>query len=277
MNPIRLIFSYYIVKEDIYNVIYKYHLTLLKEFGHLFDHIDIYLCIDDINNIDIINVVKTFILSYLNEYSNKINFSIQQNDHFYREGKTYYNQLLLRLNEYSSNNEIVMFGHTKGLTNNDLDNSINWICLIYYFCLQQFWQAKYYLTDNSFDKICYGPLYYYSLRNMSKYKWMYVGGFSIVNTNRLLNYINNNNLQLFNYSKEQNIRICAEEYLPNIVPIDYVSFFNFQNYNLYNDLIKYENGFIWYYDVLYVASLLMPPDIYLEFCEFKQNICNKIN
>lgn len=276
MNKLRLIFSYYIIKDQLDNIIYKYHLICINQCINIFDYIDFYLCIDNINDLETIEYVKQFILNNLSNNHVNINFVIIQNDSTYREGNVYYNQLILRIKEYADNNELVLFTHTKGLTNYNLENSINWICLIYYYCLYQFWYAKYCMIDPSINKISYGPLYHYSLRNLSKYKWMYTGGTSWLNTKHFYNYVNENNLELFNYSKESNIRVAAEEYLPNMLDIDNVSFYEYEHFNLRNDIIKYESHMLCYDKILYFASLRMSSNSYYDFLNYKHQIDNLI-
>ena len=62
----RLIFAYYVNTNDLDNIIYKYHLYYINEEIDLFNYVDIYLCIDDISNIELIDNIKQFILSNLN-------------------------------------------------------------------------------------------------------------------------------------------------------------------------------------------------------------------
>lgn len=272
----RLVFAYYILKDQLDSIIYKYHLECINQDIEIFDYIDFYLCIDNVNDYETIEYVKQFISNNLFTNTN-INFIVVQNNTYYREGNIYYNQLILRLQEYAANNELVLFSHTKGLTNDDIENSKTWICLIYYYCLHQFWYAKYCMTEPTINKISYGPLYHYSLRNLSKYKWMYVGGVSWLNTKHFNDYIKENNLELFNHSRDINIRTCAEEYLPNMLDVNNVSFYEFENYNLYNDVVKYENHTLCYSQILYFASKRMSPNIYYDFINYKEKIDNIIN
>lgn len=263
----RLIFAYYVNTNDLDNIIYKYHLYYINEEIDLFNYVDIYLCIDDISNIELIDNIKQFILSNLNNVNSQhtyINFYIIENNQYYREGLIYYKYFINELSSYANNNELVLFAHTKGLTNNNLNNTLDWIGLLYYFNLRLFWYPKYKLTDDEFNTIAYGALYNYSLRNLSKYKWIYYGGFSWVNSVRLNNYIVQNNIS-FNKSRLQNIRTCAEDWLPNILNVDKICFYECERYNMYNDSIKYEPGNLPYNNIIQVAIQKMHTEQYIDY------------
>ena len=118
-NKLRLIFSYYITPNGELTYIHKLHLYLLRKYAYIFNNIDMILVIDDLNNIDAINMHKQYIQDILNV--NYINFIIEQNDSYLREGKVYVKYVIDKLDEYAINDDLIFFGHTKGLTNENLE------------------------------------------------------------------------------------------------------------------------------------------------------------
>ena len=137
-NKLRLIFSYYITPNNEITYMHRLHMHLLQKYVNVFSIIDIYLCIDDIHNIDLIEKHKSFIQETLNC---EINFFIEQNDQYYREGNIYINYVINKLDEYAKTDDLIFFAHTKGLTNeknlNNLENTKQWVSLMYYMNLMK--------------------------------------------------------------------------------------------------------------------------------------------
>ena len=129
---LRLIFAYYITESGEITSIHKLHINLLKTFIDKFKIKDFIITIDDTENIESIEKHKNYIISNL---GNDINIFIEKNDKFNREGIIYYKYVISKLDEYSANNELLFFGHLKGISNDDLNNTIKWISLMYYFNL----------------------------------------------------------------------------------------------------------------------------------------------
>lgn len=150
---LRLIFSYYITESGEITSIHKLHINLLKLFIDKFKIKDFIITIDDTENIESIEKHKNYIISNL---GNDINIFIEKNDKFNREGIIYYKYVISKLDEYSANNELLFFGHLKGISNDDLNNTIKWVSLMYYFNL--------FYSYDAIDK-----LYNYQKEDYSKY------------------------------------------------------------------------------------------------------------
>jgi hypothetical protein len=237
-----------------------------------FTNIDIYLLIDDTSNKELIENVKQFILSYLtrlNEFNVRLNFYIEQNHKFFREGKIFKLYLIDKLKDYK--NELVFFGHTKGRQNiedgKEINNILKWISLMYCMNLDiGYFEMRNYLIKNTYDKITFGAIYNYTEKcsEMLKYKWMFIGGFCWINIDRLLKYLTDNNIEYNNIFDSLNIylKTCAETFLPNYIPVKYVSYYNCSLYNMYYSIKDNENHDLSYRDVQKVAEELMDVDTF---------------
>ena len=103
---LRLIFSYYITESGEITSIHKLHINLLKLFIDKFQIKDFIITIDDIENIELIENHREYIVSNL---GNDVNIFIEKNDKFNREGIIYYKYVINKLDEYAANNELLFF------------------------------------------------------------------------------------------------------------------------------------------------------------------------
>jgi len=251
---------------------------LLQKYVNVFSIIDIYLCIDDIHNIDLIEKHKSFIQETLNC---EINFFIEQNDQYYREGNIYINYVINKLDEYAKTDDLIFFAHTKGLTNeknlNNLENTKQWVSLMYYMNLEYLYEVIGKLLDTSRDDfkdyICYGAIYnIHHNTTITKYTWMYIGSFHWINPKRLINFININDIDI-SFVRKIDIkkRTSAETFLPNIIDNTHVAFLNDQIYNKDTNVLTYEHHDITYNEILYVACMHMQYDDYMQYLTFYNN------
>lgn len=266
MIKYRMIFSYYVLNEV--TEIHKLHLNLIRIFGPQFNNIDFILNIDDPNNNELIEYTKNTILELTN--LTNINFIVCKNNPEIREGNSYIKYFIDRLNEFSEN-ELIFFGHTKGLTskiddaNVDIENIKEWIKIMY-------WENLYYLNyvDQELiehDNICFGSIYCYDKSNYVKYHWQYTGSFYWVNPQRLLKILNDNNFNYNNYTIQQ-CRNIAEELLGNYIDVDKVSFIDHELYNKHYCCVTYDNSNYPYFNIRWIAFNFLHIDKIIDYNNF---------
>jgi hypothetical protein len=275
-NKLRLIFSYYITPDNEISFIHKLHIYLLRKYAYIFTNIDIIITIDDINNEEAINNHKNYISDFLNVDS--LTFYVEQNDSYLREGNIYVKYVIDKLDEYSKNDDLIFFGHTKGLTNpqnlNNIENTKMWVSLMYFMNLDYLYEVIGKLLDVSRidfkDYICYGSLYHiHHNTTITKYTWMYMGSFHWINPKRLINHINENNIDIdFVHKILIKNRTAAETFLPNIIDNTHVAFLNDQIYNKDTNTLTYERHDITYTEILYCACMHLQYDDYINFITF---------
>lgn len=258
MIQYRLVYAYYVGDE--FTIIHKVHLLLLQMYINIFDNVDFILLINDNTNVE---ETKNLILSYLNR--DDINFVIRNNDSFYREGIIYKEFIVDKLNDYKEN-ELVFFGHTKGVTNGlnkkYLDNTIVWISLMYWCNLNKPYLIDYELIEK--DNICFGAIYNYDSSNITKYHWQYAGSFQWINPKRLYELTKDNNKEF----RDFNIKVIAEQFLGNNVSPEYAAFTNHTVFNKYHSLLLYDSHDYIYSNVWYAAYCMMAIDDTYEFINF---------
>lgn len=267
---LRLIFAYYITESGEITSIHKLHINLLKLFIDKFKIKDFIITIDDTENIESIEKHKNYIISNL---GNDINIFIEKNDKFNREGIIYYKYVISKLDEYSANNELLFFGHLKGISNDDLNNTIKWVSLMYYFNLFYSYDAidkLYNYQKEDYSKyICYGTIYHFhNIESISKYGWMYMGSFHWLNSSRLFNYMNENNIDINFLACGDRLRTCAETFLPNIFDNTHVAFLHDEWYNKNHNPLQYDSPDISYKEIEYCALLYMDYDTIVSYFDF---------
>lgn len=254
----RLVYAYYIGNE--FTEYHELHLKLLSIYINRFDNVDFILLYDDENSIDeTLNIIK----SYINRED--INFIYVKNNPIYREGIVYKNYVIDRLNEFEEN-ELVFFGHTKGVANAlckaNKYNTYSWIELMYWCNLE-----KIYIVDAELlikDNICFGAIYNYDESSLVKYKWQYTGSFQWINPKRLYDIVKDDNRL---YTDHMIMRI-AEEFLGNNVPTDKVAFINHNWFNKKFSLLLHERSSYTYENIFRLAFGLMYVDDVYSFINF---------
>lgn len=264
-----MIYSYYVLNEV--TEIHLYHLNLMKILCNEFHNIDMILNVDDINNIELIENTKNKILEITK--LNNINFIVCQNNSELREGYAYIKYFIDRLSTFDEN-ELVFFGHTKGLTSNidginiDINNTKEWIKLMYWENLHNFNYVDQELIEN--NNVCFGSIYCYDQSNYVKYHWQYTGSFYWVHPQRLLKILNDNNFNYNNYSIHQ-CKNIAEELLGNYVDVDKAAFIEHELYNKHYCCVKYENSIYPYLNITWIAYNTLSIDKILDYTYF----CNE--
>ena len=260
---VKVIFAYYVGEE--FSYLHKWHLQLFNDVLYtdpeIVKIIEFHLLIDDINNEALIEEAKSNILNYIDgRWHDKITFTIHQNDNIVREGKVYKEEVIDKLDQYGEN-DLIIFMHTKGVTNHlnleNLENTMHWICAMYYFnFLNLFGIFSCFYTD---DIIYYGALYNYDIRAIVKYKWQYVGSFHWLRPAKLLKYLNDK----YGYSQQDisnhylntcERRYIAESFCGHFVEPEYAGFLNHLHYNKRFSHFLYEVSDMPYYNILYVLG-----------------------
>lgn len=259
----RLIFAYYIMDEI--TDLHKFHLGLLSNVINIFNYVDIYLLYDDKNKI---KENKDYIISKLNR--NDINFIEVKNNPNLREGQIYKNYIIDKLDQYD---ELIFFGHTKGITNSvnleQIYNTKLWIAIMYYFNIYYYKEMS---EDFLFNKsLSWGAIYNYDENNTTKYHWQYTGSFQWINCKELVKYIKDNNIDISEYNYKRKIFTCAEEFLGNTFDPKYAAFLNHQKYNKYFSHFLHENSTLPYYNISWVGLEIVDIDSCNNFWNFYNN------
>ena len=144
MNDVhkRLVFHFYCDNDYKSNRAIKIHLQCLKHYSSIFDEALFCICVDDLDNTDLIQSIEHDIIGC---GFNDIRFKLVKNTS-YREAKTFYDEIATKINELYG---ITFFGHTKGYTNYknlpygaDIENLDTWITGLYFLSLSDLDDVK---------------------------------------------------------------------------------------------------------------------------------------
>lgn len=153
MNKTLVYFFY--CRDDInerYKETFNLHLELIKQNIHIFNQSKFILAFDNLNNNSLIDSYKNYICDYLNLINN-YNFVIVQNDPINREGIHFFNEIILKLDEYDG---LLFFGHNKSDLNVHKLNIYDWITGIHFI---NFYDIQDIENKLLYDKyIAYGAL-----------------------------------------------------------------------------------------------------------------------
>jgi hypothetical protein len=132
-----LVFHIYVYESENYleNEAYKFHIECLKRYSNVFDKACFNISCDNINDIETINSIKCDLVKC---GFNNIEIITTKNDYFC-EVNTFKYFILDRLENL---NELIFFGHTKGITNindgiNYPENILHWVYTMYFFNLEE--------------------------------------------------------------------------------------------------------------------------------------------
>lgn len=284
LYKLKIIFAYYVQNE--YDDLYKYHLVNFNSMLELncendyFNDINFYLLIDDINNEELINKTRNYILSYINT-KYVINFHIVQNNPIYREGLIYKTEIIDKLDQYDKD-QLILFMHTKGVTNGVnrkyYENTKNWITAMHYYNLID--------VNMVFEKfykeniITYGTLYNYDESSLVKYKWQYTGSFHWIYPYRFLQYIKNKNIDYNDiknrYKSNMFIKVCAEAFVGDNIETDYAGFLDDDLFNKKCSHFLHEPSTLPYENILYVLSDLSYVDHHNDFLSYLNSLKNNL-
>ena len=277
---LKIIFAYYVTES--FTSLHKWHLIMLNNMlideKEYYNDINIYLLVDDINNNELIELTKTNILSYINNYF-YVNFHIVQNNNTYREGLIYKTEIIDKLDQYDKDT-LILFLHTKGVSNkvniNYYENTLHWISIMYYF--------NFYNVNMIFEKffnediITYGALYNYDDSSLVKYKWQYTGSFHWIYPYRLLSYFKVKNINYkdikHKYNSNTYIRHCAESFIGDNIETTYAGFLDDHLFNKTCSHFLYENSELPYHNILYISSDLLSIDHHDDYLKYFNKIYN---
>lgn len=209
----KLIFNFYIQPkwlEGEVGKINEIHLRCLKEYAHNFDEIVFVITMDNVDNLELINTVKEKIMPLFTK--GQITIRIEKNTKL-REAATFYNEIVKRLGD----DDLVFFGHNKGITNIGKDNKESiyyWIYGLYFYSLNFIDDVERVLIGD--NGISYGAFpSQCKLNDCIKYKWMYSGNFYWLNSKKVKNYIENKGIAIPSLDN----RMYGEQFIGNIVPL----------------------------------------------------------
>jgi hypothetical protein len=131
IDKTRLIFSFYLTNDNLYDEINQLHLRLLSRYLWLFEDVIFCIIVDDNVEYKVIKELQKIVLGI--SYRN-ITFKIYENTN-YRESYVLYNELATKLKELDG---LTFFGHNKGISDTfGVENTKLWIAALYFFLLKQ--------------------------------------------------------------------------------------------------------------------------------------------
>lgn len=169
----RLVFFIYVNAEYEQSMIYDVHFYLLKHFKECFDKYTFWVSLKDFSS-DNLEFASEIIRRLMNDGFNKnTEYKIYENDSF-REAKCFNDEVVSKI--YGFDDELIFFGHTKGLSNEFNDSLLFWICYMYYFGLNFKEDFDSAFNDKSKHIVFYGfPLMDYSGWGLVKNEYIYAG------------------------------------------------------------------------------------------------------
>ena len=184
IDKTRLIFSFYLTNDNLYDEINQLHLRLLSRYLGLFEDVIFCIIVDDNVEYEVIKELQKIVLGI--SYGN-ITFKIYENTN-YRESYVLYNELATKLKELDG---LTFFGHNKGISDTfGVENTKLWIAALYFFSFETE------LPSNCLNgPIAYGPLqnvgcnYKFKHAIQNKYDWTYCGTFFWVKCQEVYSYI----------------------------------------------------------------------------------------
>ena len=97
---------------------------------------------------------------------------------------------------------------------------------------------------------------------------MYMGIFHLLNSSRLFNYMNENNIDINFLACGDRFSICAETFLPNIFDNTHVAFLHDEWYNKNHNPLQYDSPDISYKEIEYCTLLYMDYDTIVSYFDF---------
>ena len=180
----RMIFSFFLTNENLYDEINQLHLKLLSKYINRFD--EVIFCIivnNDIKREIICELQKQVISSSTKD----IIFKIYENT-MYRESYVLYNEIALKLAELDG---ITFFGHNKGISDTfGKENVKIWIAALYFFSFEVE------LPNNYLNGVmAYGPLKSTGCNHkfipaiQNTFDWSYCGTFFWIKSQEIVSYM----------------------------------------------------------------------------------------
>lgn len=208
LDKTRLIFSFYLTNENLYDEINQLHLKLLSKYINRFD--DVIFCIIVNEDIDY-NVIRELQKIVVNISYKNVMFKIYENTN-YRESYVLYNEIVLKLNELDG---LTFFAHNKGISDVfRVDNIKIWIAALYFFSFETELPSNYLNGP-----MMYGPFksvgcnYKFKFAFQNKFDWTYCGTFFWLKCQEIASYIKFWNIKI----PELTTRWYSELFLGNLV------------------------------------------------------------
>lgn len=190
--PTTLIFHLYVFDGCFDSIIYKEHKWLLNKYSNIFDRAIISICLDNLNDFDLIKIAQREISSVLNV--KEVEFKIVENCAF-GEVQTFKNEVINNIENIDGS---VFFAHGKGITNANKDSEniyqiMTWIHALYFYSLnymldvEDYFYKRYPPNDSLFMSF-FGPClrYHYGTDiQVWNNKTTYMGTFYWFNASKL--------------------------------------------------------------------------------------------
>lgn len=190
-----------------YKHIMSIHFECLRHFMDVFTDITFVLAYDKKND----NLIKSFQRRLFGDgFVGNIAFKTVENTPFLKDGKTYYDEVLSKMDNLDG---ITFFAHSKGVTNLDntsvrKENVEKWITFMYWMNLHYATYASSILLRP--HTISYGT-FKFNADNFTRNNWAYLGGFSWINTKKLYDYLGGR--------KPKNVDLgMSELYIGDVIP-----------------------------------------------------------
>lgn len=190
----RLVFHWWIpqVKTPMYHKINDLHLACLKYYNNRFNETVMVLSCDDTND-TYVEVFKKKIFDL--GIRGDIQIKIIKNNHIYREGVTYNDEIMHKLDKLDG---ITFFGHNKGTSKyitdkGDFERLLLWNNAMYYMNLDNFNHVRHHMSETF--SLCYGTFLFINQTKqfrLNENDWCYLGSFQWINTKKLYDYIGGN-------------------------------------------------------------------------------------
>lgn len=224
-----LIYYFYLTDDFLSKRSNLINFECLRRYAHIFDEAKIFLSLDDTQKSELIREAEKVFVSI--PFNGNISFHVVQNTP-YRESRVIKQEILDKIDTLDS---LVFFAHAKGFTNLEKfpelsEDMTKWIVGLYFLSLEYMQEVEDNIGEYSeFVSISFGS--FPTIKNESgttadstyidniKYSWYYNGTFFWINTIKLYNYINRNNVKI----PKMEDRFFSEQMLGEIFPYDNLS------------------------------------------------------
>lgn len=232
-TKINLIYHLYCknVEDMNNNVFYEINRRCLEHFHEIFDYSVFCVCVDDMNDSELIQNAIKWIWSC--GFRENVIIKIKPNSS-YRDAQTFYDEIVYHLTEFDG---IVFFGHNKGTTMQATEGLKQWVTFLYYSCLDK--------IEEKVKELCNITLLYsYIPINTSEYntyrvfKWFLPGTFYLFNPNKLVTFLKKTDKPIPKLTD----RFSAEIFFSQIIDI-----FNEETCDFFVN-VKFENLYNTYFD-----------------------------
>ena len=209
LDKVRLIFSFYLTNDNLYDEINQLHLSLISKYIHRFDEVVFCLIVnDDIKT----EVIQEFQKIVINMARKDVVFKIYENTN-YRESYVLYNEIASQLDKLDG---LTFFAHNKGISDGfGRENVKTWIAALYFYSFEVNLPL-----DNMSGPMVYGPLksrgcnHKYCSAAQNIHNWTYCGTFFWIKAQQISDYMERNSIKLPRLTN----RWYSEMFLGNIMP-----------------------------------------------------------